>query len=124
MSKHLSASQIRAIEKIGDSMIPGEGEFPSFSSSGCSRHVDRIADYMPAGDLKDLKMLLSILAVFPLFLVALMVRFLEWGATWPGPIGAQIRFIRLGLRGLILSLYYGDSAITDKVGYRVSVFKG
>ena len=103
-------------------MFPGGEGFPSFSVSGCARHLDRILDYMPAQDLKDLGMLLMLIAILPRPLVKGFVWLVEKGSGWPGPLGALIRTIRLGVRGLIMSLYYGDSAILERVNYRVGVY--
>ena len=44
MSKHLSRFQIKGLEKMGNQMLPGDGEFASFAVSGCSSEVDRILD--------------------------------------------------------------------------------
>jgi hypothetical protein len=124
MSKHLNERQIHAIDKVGDCMIPGDGELPRFSTTCCSSQVDRILDFMPDQDLSDLKMLLGILAFFPGFLLALLFRMLEASPAIPGPIGALFRQIRLGMRGLIMSLYYGDPKILGLLQYKVSVYTG
>src|SRR5437588_611170 len=63
MSRHLDQRRLRAIEKVGDCMIPGDAELPRFSRTSCASQVDRILDHMPEQDLKDLKMLLGILAL-------------------------------------------------------------
>jgi hypothetical protein len=86
------------------------------------RDLDRILDFMPAGDLGDLKTLLSILSFFPGFLVAWIMRFLEIALPVPGPVGGILRLIRLGLRGLIFTLYYSDPEVVKKVGYEVGVY--
>ena len=121
-SKHLSPVQIRGIDKLGDSMLPGDSDFPRFSESHCVAQVDRILDHMPVSDLGDLKTLLGILGALPGWFAAFLIWVLERGAGMPGPIGAQIRFIRLGIRGLIMSLYYGDEKVLQTIGYQVSVY--
>ena len=123
-SRHLNARQLRAIEKLGDAMVPGDSELPSFSSSGCVRHVDRLLDHMPASDLKDLGTLLTLLAFFPGFMLALFLKLLEWSPRLPGPLGSLLRMMRLGLRGLIVSLYWGDEGSLRAIDYRVGVFEG
>jgi hypothetical protein len=121
-SKHLSPSQLRAIEKVGDCLIPGDSESPMFSNSGCITEVDRILDYMPEADLKDLKMLLGLLAFLPKFLLAFIFKLLEGSASVPGPLGAPLRLIRIGMRGLVMSLYYGDQKILSRLAYDVKVY--
>ena len=49
MSKHFSPRQLKGLDRLGDTMLPGDGEFESFSAARCSREVDRILDFMPAG---------------------------------------------------------------------------
>src|SRR4051794_4658759 len=122
MSRHLNPRQLRAIEKVGDFMCPGDGVLPRFAETGCVKHVDRILDYMPQGDLGDLKLLLGILALFPRFLLGLLFRLLEGSPAVPGPIGAPLRLIRIGMRGLVMSLYYGDPVVLKKLNYDVGVF--
>jgi hypothetical protein len=123
-SKHLGSLQIAAINKVGDALIPGAPGFPKFSSSGVVKEVDRLLDHMPSSDLGDLKMLLTILGFFPQFLVAAVMRLLEWAPRIPGPLGAILRLIRLGLRGIIMSLYFQDARVHQTLGYRVSVYTG
>lgn len=125
LSKHLSERQISAINRVGDVMIPGDGEFPSFSGSGCVRHVDRVLNFMPAQDLGDLKILLLLLSLFPPFLIAWFLGFLErtanWG-SWLDFMGGILRLIRLGLRGLIVTLYYSNRPVLDQIPYQVGVY--
>lgn len=122
MSKHLNPKQLRAILKVGDVMVPGDSELPRFSSTGCVSQVDRILDHMPETDLGDLKMLLGILAFFPGFALAFLFRMLEASPAVPGPLGSILRQIRIGMRGLIMSLYYGDPNVLGKLGYKVAVY--
>lgn len=122
MSKHLSERQIRGLEKIGMVMFPGDEEFPSFRETRCARHLDRILDYMPAQDLKDLGLLLGLMAALPRSFVKAFLALVESLSAMPGPVGALMRTIRLGLRGLIMSLYYGDPAVHERIGYQVGVY--
>lgn len=122
LSKHLSSAQVRGLEKVGDVLAPGFDDLPSFSASQCVRHADRVLDHMSSKDLGDLKMLLGLLGYIPGFLVAWFMRFLELSTAMPTPIGAFLRFMRLGLRGLVMTLYYADPAATKAIGYEVRIF--
>lgn len=124
VSKHLNEKQIRGLEKLGDALLPGSVAWPSFSKSRCSRHVDRILDFMPAKDLEDLKGLLSVMGILPRFLIQFVIWFLERSLSMPGPLGGVLRFARIGIRGLVMSLYYGDPEIHGLMGYQVSVYRG
>jgi hypothetical protein len=125
VSKHLGTRQLRGIEKAGDILIPGDGEFPRFSATGAVRAIDRILDFMPLGDLGDLKMLLTVLGWMPGFLVGWLLRFLERAPDMSdGGLGPILRMVRLGVRGLVMSLYYGDPEVLKKLGYDVKVYTG
>lgn len=121
-SKHLNERQVKAINRLGDCLIPGDPGLPAFSETTAVSDVDRILDHMPSSDLKDLKMLLTLLSYFPQFMLALLLRFLELSPRIPTPAGALLRFMRLGLRGLIMTLYYSNANVHDVLGYSVSVY--
>ncbi|MGK5084483.1 hypothetical protein WDW37_14405 [Bdellovibrionota bacterium FG-1] len=121
-SKHLNRGQMRGLEKLGDSLLPGDQQFQTFSGSGCAQEVDRILDYMPEGDLKDLKLLFSLMSWFPPFAVRGFIALLEKSLGWPDWIGAPLRFIRLGLRGLIMTLYYSHPQAHAVLEYKVGVY--
>jgi hypothetical protein len=122
MSKHLSQRQINGLEKMGNVLVPGDSELTSFGASGCSSEVDRILDYMPGSDLKDLKMLLTLMSFFPMFLVSWFLGFLEKSPRMPDWIGGPLRFVRLGIRGLVLTLYYSHPQAHKVLGYQVGVY--
>ncbi len=122
LTRHLNQRQLEAIRKIGDSLIEGDADLPSFSASGCIASVDRILDYMPEQDLRDLRSLLTLFSFLPCFLVAVILRVAEWGPLLPGAPGAMIRLIRMGPRGLIMSLYYSEPRVLKAIGYGVTVY--
>lgn len=121
-SKHLNERQIKAINRLGDCLIPGDPGLPAFSETTAVTDVDRILDYMPSSDLNDLKTLLTLLSYFPKVMLGLLLRFLELSPHIPTPVGALLRFMRLGLRGLIMTLYYSNAKAHDVLGYNVSVY--
>jgi hypothetical protein len=121
MSTHLNPRQLKGIDKLGDRMLPGDGELQSFSSARCSAEVDRILDYMLAKDLADLKMLLSLLGWLPGFVIGALLSFLERSPRW-GDWASPLRFARLGIRGLIMTLYYSHPQAHRVLGYQVGVY--
>ena len=121
MSKHLSALQMKGLNRLGTTMLPGEGDLASFAASGCADEVDRILDHMPAKDLGDLKMLLLLMAFLPRFLVAGFLAFLERSPRW-GAWAAPLRFVRIGVRGLVMTLYYSHPQAHRALGYQVGVY--
>lgn len=112
-SQYLSKSALKAINRIGDMMIPRNGEFPSFSEVGGIEHIDELVSYAPADDIKDLNMLLTILAFMPNFVLRWLVGKLETALESNGPLSPLFRQLDIGLRGLIFSCYY-----TEKLGSR------
>lgn len=121
-SQHVGSLQIRGLNKLGDVLAPGTEDLPSFSRSGAAAEADRIFDYMPASDLKDLNLLLTIMGLVPMIVVRGFVGFLEKSERIPGGVGAFLRFARIGIRGLVMSLYWGHPRVHAVIGYDVSVY--
>lgn len=120
-SKHIGPLQIQGINKLGEVYMPGGSGFAGFTRSGCVAEVDRILDPMPAKDRGDLKLLLTLMGLVPAFMVAGFVWFLErstrWG-DWAGPF----KFVRMGVRGLAMTLYYSHPQAHEVLGYEVGVY--
>ena len=123
-SRHMSARQLATIDRAGDLLLPGDGKFPCFSSTRCVQQIDRVADYMPAQDLGDLKMLLVVLSFLPDFVFRWFFGYLEKTPDMRGPLAPTLRLIRIGMRGLIMTLYYGDPAVHRVMQYDVGVYRG
>jgi hypothetical protein len=105
-SRHLSPRQLGALDRVGDCLVPGDEDLPSFSRTCCVEHVDRILDYLPPEDRKDLGRVLHVLAFTPPFAIRWLLAFLETDPRLPDPVAAPLRHLRSGLRGLVFSLYY------------------
>ena len=69
ISTHFSKLQLRGLNRLGDVVIPGDHEFPSFSSLKLDDHVDRILDYMNDDDRSGLKIVMSLFAFMPKFFI-------------------------------------------------------
>ncbi len=117
-SRNLSAAQLSGLVKAGDIVIPGDAELPSFSRSGASAHVDRMFDYMHDSDRDGLKLLFSIFNVLPAFLLRGILKLSEKDKALPGPLGAAARMINVGVKGVVMTLYYSD---TDQVGINQAI---
>ena len=127
MSRHLSPRQIQGLDKMGDILIPGEDTpegFLSFSESGCSREIDRVLDYMPDSDRNDLKLLLLLISFLPRIMVRAFLAILELSPKLPDRLGGPLRFVRLAVRGLVLTLYYSHPHAHQVLEYRVGVYMG
>lgn len=129
-SRYLNARQRRGLVKLGEAYCPGDGTMPSFAELGCAEHVDEILACMPEADRRDLAKLFGACAISPRFTLAAFVRFLEWSPRIPTRLGDGARFVRMGVRGLLLTLYYsGKSGAEyrgktpfDVLSYEVSVY--
>lgn len=116
MSKILSKSALKAINRIGDVMMPKNGELPSYSELGGIEHIDEILRYAPESDMKDLDMVLSILSVMPKFVLKWLIKKMSQSYNKGGGLWVVMRQLDFGLKGIILSTYY-----SEKVG---SNYKG
>lgn len=129
-SRYLNARQRHGLTKLGQAYCPGDDVMPSFAELGCAEHVDELLEYMPAADRRDLALLLGICSFVPVFVLAGFVRMLLWSPHVPTPLGGALRFLHMGLRGLLLTLYYsGKSGANyrgktpyEVLGYEVSVY--
>ncbi len=115
MKTDFSALSIKGISKIGDIVIPGDRELPSFSETNFIHEFGRISSYMTIEDKEGLKLLTSIFAFTPKTIIKLILKIASYHYLlpfWPAPI---LRQINLGLRGIIFTMYY--SGIDDKDGH-------
>ena len=119
----LNPRQILAVQKMGDCLIPGGSGFPKFSQSNAVTNCDRVLGFMPKKDLEDLKMLLTVFSFFPKPLLQIFFWKLEFLWTYNLPMPGVIRLIRIGIRGLIMSLYYATDVAHRTIEYEVSVYQ-
>lgn len=128
----LTPREVRALERVGDILAPAYGPLPAFSATGCVRYVDDLLRYMPPGDVADIRLLLRILSIKPTSGIRFILALARAGRRWPGPVGATLRMIEIGLKGLVTSLYYSGKAAPgyagrttgDVIGYRPRVIPG
>ncbi|GIW22183.1 MAG: hypothetical protein KatS3mg068_1190 [Candidatus Sericytochromatia bacterium] len=106
ISKFLNENQIRALEKIGDIIVPESEYFPSFSKVGCIEHIDSILEFTPEAELNDLKLLLNVLDKMPIKVVESILNLTYNADFFPQIIASNLRLISIALRGIIFTLYY------------------
>jgi aldehyde dehydrogenase (NAD+) len=119
ISKYFSQNQLHGLLKAGDVILPGTDVSPSFSSLGCIDHVDRMAAYLDRDDLSGLRTLLSIFRFTPRWAIRLLMTACMKNDRFPGFMGATLRTIELGIKGLVMSLYYANLAGEDYTGKKV-----
>ena len=123
-SKHLSTRHLKGLTKVGDVLVPGDGDMPSFSQTGCLVHMDRIADHLYADDRQGVGTLLTLFYLLPKPLIALLLALTERDHWFPGPLATGLRLVNLGIKGIVFTLYYSDLAegnILDKLDWHTGV---
>lgn len=110
---------VRTLVRIGDIMAPSGAGFPSFSETGSIQHFDDILRHLPPQDRQDLHTLLVVLSFLPRKGLKVFLYLLDRSSGVPGPLGAILRVVHLGLRGLVWTLYYSNKAGTGYAGWRV-----
>jgi hypothetical protein len=107
-SHGLSRTQLGGLLKVGDVLIPGDDELPSFSRSGCAPHATRMLPYMNDADRQGLTLLLTVFRFLPKLAIRAIMALTEYHRFFPGPLGAAFRLINIGVKGVVMSLYYSD----------------
>lgn len=124
-SRWLSAAQLRGLRKVGDLVVPGDDEFPSFSQTGAIAHVDRMLDYVHTSDRDGLRFVFGLFRVLPKPVVWLILALSDRHRWLPGPLGAAARQVNLGVKGVVMTLYYSDigsgRSIHELIGYDAKV---
>lgn len=126
----LNFFQRGALNRLGDVICPRNEDFPSFSELDCVHHVGIVLDELPESDRADLLLLLTVMWFMPAFFMRIFLILIEKFSDLNGPLGALIRMLGFGLRGVVFALYYsgltGPKSIARKtpvevVGYSVNV---
>ena len=107
-SKYLNQNALKGLARIGDILIPGNEEFPSFSVYRCLDHVDDLIEYVPKGDVKDLNMVLVILSFLPGNVLRWLVKQMANAHNNQSATGPLLRELNIGIRGIVFSLYYSE----------------
>jgi len=126
MANQFSKLATKGLLRLGDIVIPGDSDLPSFSAAGGIKHVNSYIVNAPAEDISSLNMVLVILAIMPGFILRWLVHKMDNAATNNGPLGTTFRQLNIGIKGLVYSCYYNDNVGTpgerpiDKIGFNVT----
>ena len=115
-SKYFNPSAVQGLNRIGDQLIPNNGEFPAFSESGAAQHVDDLLSYAPQEDVSLLNMVLGVVRLLPTSTLSWLMRRMESSQQDESSLGGLFRQLNMGLRGIIFSLYYGGKAEAGESG--------
>lgn len=112
-SKHLSATQLRALERLGDIYLPGTEKMPSFTVSGSLAQIDVVLEGVDQDDLRGLAWLLLMLRWMPTVVLRLLLRAIDRHHRFPPPLAGILRLLNLAFKGVVMSLYYSGLAEGD-----------
>ncbi len=116
----LSPTQDRGLRRLGDVVIPGDGDLVSFSQAGVSGDIDRLLPYMHEADRSSLLMLLSVCAWLPRPAIRAIVALASGWRRAPGFAAGILRMANIGIKGVVHSLYWSDlhqQGIHRQIGY-------
>ena len=119
----LSPAQLASLIRVGDLMIPGDADLPSFSASGCAQQADRMLAHMYDADREGILLLLNLFRFLPRVAVRGLLRLCDHEASFPDPIGAGLRMIGIGVKGVVMTLYYSglDERVLPAIGWDARV---
>lgn len=120
----LTPRQRRGLLRLGDATIPGDSDLPSFSASGCAVGIDRMLPYMYAADRDSFLQLADACAVLPSPVIRGIVAVAARAEQAPGPVAGVLRLANIGIKGVVMSLYYsnlGAGAVWPVIGYAAHV---
>lgn len=119
-----SSISLKGIEKAGNVLIPGSPGMPSFSEAKLLKDLHRMTDYMNADDREGLKLLMMLFAFMPSFFIHFILYIASKHETFPDAIGAVLRQINMGVRGVVFTLYYSDldqDSIFQSLNYKTGI---
>lgn len=111
----LTRLQAKGLLKAGDIMIPGDAELPSFSRSGSLAAADRIVDFLTESDRAGLKGVAVLFALLPRPLVKALLSLAANANRLPEFLAGPFREFNLGVKGVVMSLYYSDLSMDRKI---------
>lgn len=115
-SHYFSKLALRALNRMGNIMLPANGEFPSFEEYGGLEYIDNIAAFAPKDDINLLNIVFSILGVMPKFILKWLVKKMAVSNESSSFFAPILRQLNVGVRGLIFSCYYCDRSGKDFKG--------
>jgi len=104
----LTPGQMAGLAKVGDVLIPGDGDFPSFSASACAREADRMLAHMNQADRDGVRLLLGVFRFLPRVVLRAIMAATDAHARVPEPLARLLRMVSLGVKGVVMTLYYSD----------------
>ena len=129
MSKILNPLAIKAIYRMGDLMIPKNGEFPAYSEVKGLDYIDDLLAYAPQGDIGDLNLVLILISLMPTFVLKLLIKKMSQShETESAGLWVILRQLDFGIRGIVFATYYTEKTSPsfkgkkpiDTIGYSIT----
>lgn len=121
LSRYLDAKAVRGFQRVGDFLIPGRHDLPSFSQSGLLKDADRMLAFLPSDDRKGLVDLGRALAWMPRWAFVCLFWLTARAARFPTPVASILRQVELGIKGLVFGVYYSDPGVRAKLGWDAAI---
>ncbi|OUS26826.1 hypothetical protein A9Q99_16545 [Gammaproteobacteria bacterium 45_16_T64] len=105
-SAHFTNLQIASLERLGDLYAPGNGTLPSFTDTDCIEYLDDVLESVDEDDVFLLGILLLVMKFIPVFAIRWGISAMDHHDRYPEWIASWLRLISLGVKGVIMSLYF------------------
>lgn len=115
-SELFSVRQLNGLQRVGDLLIPANGQFPAFSSTGSIERIDDLMGAAHPDDVRDFGYLLLVLNYLPVFVIRILLDLTSKTEQMPALIAPLFRQLNIGLKGVVFSLYYS--------GYQRATYTG
>jgi aldehyde dehydrogenase (NAD+) len=121
MTSHwLSPAQLAGLVKVGDVLVPGEGNLPSLSASNAAAAADRLFAHMAPGDRDAVRILLGVFRWLPRPVLYAIFWLTSRHRVAPEPIARALRLMNLGVKGIVMTLYWsdvGEGRVHEAIGW-------
>ena len=115
--------QLRGLQKLGDILMPAGHGFPSFSESGCIHQVDTAMGSAHPDDIRDFGFLLLLCYYAPVTVIRWIVSCADHAERFPNLLAIQFRKLNIGIKGVVVSLYYSGKVGIGQTGSPLDVIE-
>jgi aldehyde dehydrogenase (NAD+) len=119
----LTPRELAGLDKVGDVVLPGDGTLPPFSAVRSPADAERMLAHMTEKDRRGVKGVLAVFSFLPTVLVRAFYWLTDQHGRLPGALAAPFRMANIGIKGVVMTLYYTDSrgGIHDAIGWDARV---
>lgn len=118
-SRFFNRVQLASLTRLGNIYAPGNGRLPSFSETQCIEYIDEVLASVDPDDVQLLGVLLLVLRWVPLWLMRPMIAMMDHHDRYPEWMAGGLRLVSLGVKGVIMSLYFSGLQGTASSGTNV-----